>query len=299
MDGARHSRISVVILTHNRAPEVLNTIRHMSALPERPRLVVVDNASSDGTAEQIGAQFPSVAVIRLAKNIGAAARNAGVHSVETPYVAFCDDDTMWAPGSLAKACRLLDEWPGIAALTAHVLVGPEQRDDSACAMMDASPLPSTGLPGKAVLGFLAGACVFRRRTFLAMGGYEPRFLIGGEEALLAIDLVARGHVVVYTKELRVHHYPSARRNMTQRQRHSVRNALWVAWLRRPFLSAVGCTLDILARADGPRSALAGLLDAGRELCWVLRKRQVIPPRVEALCALLENHRRERLPLRYS
>lgn len=297
MEGGLHPKISVVILTHNRAAEALNTVRHMSALPERPRLVVVDNASSDGTAMQIAARFPQVRVIRLAENIGAAARNAGVKCIDTPYVAFCDDDTVWTPGSLTRACETLDGWPGIAALTAHVLVGPEQRSDPACAVMDASPLPSTGLPGKAVLGFLAGACVFRRDTFLAVGGYEPRFLIGGEEALLAIDLVARGHVVVYSKDLTVHHYPSTRRNVTERQRHSVRNALWVAWLRRPFWSAMGCTADILVRTGRPRAALSGLIDAGRALPWVLRKRRVVPPRVEALCALLESRRREGLPLR--
>ena len=277
----------------------MNTVRHMNALPEQPNLVVVDNASTDGTAERLSALFPDITLIRLKKNIGAAARNTGVRSVATPYVAFCDDDTVWAPGSLATACELLGAWPGIAALTAHVRVGTERRDDPACAMMDASPLPSTGLPGKAVLGFLAGACVFRRDTFLAAGGYEPRFLIGGEEALLAIDLVARGHVVVYSKDLTVYHYPSTRRNVAQRQRHTVRNALWVAWLRRPLWSALNCSADIILRAACKRSALAGLMDAARALPWVLHKRQVIPPRVEALCALLDNRRRINVPLRFS
>ena len=203
--------------------------------------------------------------------------------------------TIWAPGSLAHACEVLDAWPGIAVLTAHVLVGEARRDDPACAMMDASPLPSHGLPGKAVLGFLAGACVFRRERFLESGGYEPRFLIGGEEALLAIDIVARGHVIVYTRALTVHHQPSTRRNVRERQRHTVRNALWVAWLRRPLWSALARSADIVKRAGFTDAALCGFVDAARELPWVLRERRVIPPSVEALCALLE----KRAPLRPS
>lgn len=292
---APHPKISVVILTHNRVGEVLRTLAHMSALAEQPALLVIDNGSSDGTASRIAEAFPHVRVIRLPRNIGAAARNVGVRAVETPYVAFCDDDTTWAPGALARACDLLDAWPGIAVLTAHVLVGEERRDDSACAMMDASPLPSRGLPGKAVLGFLAGACVFRRETFLESGGYEPRFLIGGEEALLAIDLVSRGHVIVYTRSLTVYHHPSTRRNATERQRHLVRNALWVAWLRRPLASAFARTVDILARA-GATAAFWGFVDAVRELPWVLRRRRVVPPRVEALCARLEAAQRTGSPL---
>jgi GT2 family glycosyltransferase len=282
--------IGVVILTHNRAAEALRTVRHMSALSEQPRLVVVDNASVDDTAEIMARSFPYVDVIRLEKNIGAAARNVGARSIGTPYIAFCDDDTVWAAGSLARACELLDAYPGVAALTARVLVGAEERDDPVCAVMASSPLPSTALPGRAVLGFLAGACVFRRAAFLETGGYDPRFLIGGEEALLALDLAAHGDAVVYAKELIVHHYPSHQRDPALRQRHMVRNALWVAWLRRPLRSALARTVAILGSAPDSGASLPGLVDAARGLPWVLRDRRVIPPRVEALCALLENGR---------
>ena len=290
MHAPIHRGIGVVILTHNRAGEALKTVRHMSALSEQPQLVVVDNASADGTAELVAQSFPRVKVIRLEKNVGAAARNVGVRSIETPYVAFCDDDTIWAAGSLARACELLDAYPAVGALTARVLVGAEERDDPVCAIMASSPLPSTALPGKAVLGFLAGACVFRRDAFLETGGYEPHFLIGGEEALLALDLAARGHAVVYTKELTVHHYPSHRRDPALRQRHMIRNALWVAWLRRPLRSALARTMAILGGAARSGASLPGLLDAARGLPWVLRDRKVLPPRVEALCAMVENGR---------
>src|SRR5438093_3395665 len=99
--------------------------------------------------------FPRHEIIVLSRNLGAAGRNAGVHAVTTPYVAFCDDDTWWAPGSLARAAVLLDAYPRIAVLSARVLVGPDQREDPACAAMAASPLPSVGLPGRSILGFLA------------------------------------------------------------------------------------------------------------------------------------------------
>lgn len=287
----RPPRVSAVILTYNRAEEALNTVRQMAALPEKPPLVVVDNGSSDGTPERIVQAFPKLTLICMPHNIGAAARNAGVRCTDTPYVAFCDDDTFWAPGSLARAADILDAWPGIAVLTAHVLIGRGQREDAACTMMAASPLPSTGLPGKAVLGFLAGACVFRRSAFLQSGGYEPRFLIGGEEALLAIDLVARGHVIVYARELTVHHFPSTHRDAALRQRQTLRNALWVAWLRRPFGRALARSANILRRADSRRSALAGLVEALCGLPWVLRERRVVPPRVEALCTLLDHWQR--------
>jgi GT2 family glycosyltransferase len=275
-------RVSVVVLTHNRAPELARTLAHTLALPERPPVIVVDNGSGDGTAAMVAARFPEVRLIRLRENFGAAARNVGARSAATRYVAFCDDDTAWAPGSLALAEALLDDHPRVAALSARVLVGAERREDPACAAMAASPLPSWDLPGRAVVGFLAGASVFRRDAFLDAGGYEPRFFIGGEEALLAYDLLARGWRIVYSDRLTVHHHPSSYRDAGARRRLLLRNALWVAWLRRPFPSALARTLRVLWAGLPDRAAIAGCVDALRGLPWVLRNRRVIPPHVEAM-----------------
>ena len=69
----------------------------MRAQAEFTQLVVVDNASHDGTAEAVRARFPEVTLVPLGTNIGAAGRNAGVARLETTYVAFCDDDAWWSP----------------------------------------------------------------------------------------------------------------------------------------------------------------------------------------------------------
>ena len=64
----------IVIATRNRRPVLLETLARLRALPERPRVVVVDNASQDGTAEAVRAAFPDCEVIEMASNLGAAAR---------------------------------------------------------------------------------------------------------------------------------------------------------------------------------------------------------------------------------
>src|SRR5262245_15594133 len=105
MDGV-DPRVSVVIITHNRKEEVLTTLGHLSRLPERPPILLVDNGSSDGTAAAVAAHFPGVQVVPAGGNLGAAGRNLGVRRAPTPYVAFCDDDTWWEPGALARAADL-------------------------------------------------------------------------------------------------------------------------------------------------------------------------------------------------
>jgi hypothetical protein len=91
-------RTTIVIITHNRCPELLSTLNRITALPEAPAIIVVDNASADGTGPALRQRHPAVRLISLDTNRGAVARNIGVAAARTPYVAFCDDDVWWDPG---------------------------------------------------------------------------------------------------------------------------------------------------------------------------------------------------------
>ena len=195
---------AVVMITHNRANEVTRSLDHMRALGEARHIVLVDNASTDGTVAAIRRRFPGIDVVELTRNIGAAARNVGVARTSEPYVAFADDDTWWAAGSLARAAALLDRHPALAAVTGRVLVGDEGREDPTCAIMAASPLAApAGFPGRRIIGFMAGAAMVRRSAFLAAGGFEPRLFLGHEEGLLALDLAVRGWQMAYAPAITV------------------------------------------------------------------------------------------------
>src|SRR5436309_3600337 len=62
MDGG-DQRVAVVMITYNRREEALRTLVRLTALPEKPRIVVVDNGSSDGTAAAVAERFPEVEVL--------------------------------------------------------------------------------------------------------------------------------------------------------------------------------------------------------------------------------------------
>lgn len=286
---ALQSRLAVIVLTHNRKYEVLRTLGRLVAMAEPVEICAVDNGSADGSGEAIAARFPGVHLVRLERNLGAAGRNYGVQQVTARYVAFCDDDSWWAPGSLGRAMALLDTYPRLAAITARVLVGPQEREDPTSTCMATSPLPNAlRIPdARAVAGILAGACVMRRQAFLEVGGYEPRLFIGGEETLLSLDLLAAGWHLAYVPAVTVHHYPSTRRDTAGRRRLLVRNALWCAWLRRPLARAGRETLRRLAEAIRDPSLAGGVLSALRGLPWVLKNRRVVPAHVESLLLMLE------------
>ncbi|TAK33879.1 MAG: glycosyltransferase [Chloroflexota bacterium] len=286
-------RVGVVVLTHNRADEVSGTIERLAALPERPKVVVVDNASSDGTSVLLQRRFPKAQIVRLDMNVGAAGRNIGIRLCDRPYIALCDDDTWWQPGSLSRAADLMDRHPSLAVITGKVLVGEQERIDSTCVLMSQSPLGiPTGLPGPALLGFLAGASLARRIAFLQVGGFEPRFFLGAEEQMLAPDLASAGWALVYIEAVVIHHHPSPHRDARARRRLLIRNGLWTVWLRRPVGRAVAITADVLRQCTRDRAARAALIEAIQGLPWVIRNRRVIPTRIERQLLQIERQRRE-------
>src|SRR5690606_19832089 len=92
---------------------------------------------------------------------------------------------------------------------------------------------------------------------------------------------------VYAPQLTVHHQPSPIRDWAARRRMLARNAVLVAWLRRPLGVALRRTLETLAGAVDDPAARAGWLAAWRELPWAWRHRAVVPPPVEAQWTLVE------------
>lgn len=282
------TRTAVVVATRDRAGELLATLDRLTALPEQPPVVVVDNGSRDGTPQLVAERHPTVRVVAVGRNLGAAARTVGARLVGTRYVAFSDDDSWWAPAALSRAAEVLDRCPRLGLLAARVVVGHVQRLDPTCALMAASPLPpDPELPGPPVLGFIACGAVVRRDAYLAVGGFDAHLMVGGEEELLALDLAAAGWALAYVDEVVAHHHPSPSRNPAERRRRLARNALWVRWLRRPLPVAVRATAAALRAAGNDQDTRAGLLDAVRGGAWVLRGRAVVPARVERAMRSLE------------
>jgi len=280
---ASPTRVAVVIATRNRGTELLGTLARLRALDEQPPIVVVDNGSTDGTAELVRAHHhPGVQVVGLRRNHGAAARTIGARLLDSPYVAFSDDDSWWAPGALRRAAELLERHPRLAVLAARVLVGPDERLDPVCREMARSPLPpAADLPGPSVLGFIACGAVVRRAAFLEVGGFDVRLGVGGEEELLAVDLATRGWGLAYVHEVVAYHHPSPSRDPSGRRRVQVRNALWSAWLRRPLGGAARQTAHLAALALHQPGARSGILLALLGLPWVLRERRPVHPELEA------------------
>jgi len=279
--------VTVVMMTRDRREEVLRTLQTLRELSGPVPIVLVDNASSDGTVAAVRSRFPDVTVLPQAVNLGASARTVGVQAARTPYVAFSDDDSWWAPGALQRAAGHFDAHPRLGLLAARILIGPQEREDPICRLMADSPLPVLeDLPGRSVLGFIACGAVLRRQAYLQVGGFNPVLFFLGEESVLAQDLAAAGWGLAYVDDVVAHHHPQPGPTRAGRRRLQARNQLLSSWLRRPLAIAARDTWALLRRGGDPelRGAVLDALRRSRA-AWVSRR--LLPPEIEADVRLLE------------
>lgn len=265
--------VTVVVATRNRWPELQRSLpRHEGSV------ILVDNASTDGTPDKVRRHFPEVQVIELPDNAGAVARNLGVAAARTPYVAFADDDSWWSPGSLAGAVEVMDRHPRLGLVAARVLVGSDEHLDPTCAAMEQSALGrAPDLPGPSVLGFVACAAIVRVSAFTEAGGFDEIVRFMGEEERLSLDLASLGWALCYVEDLTVHHHPSPSRDSHDRRRRIARNQVLTAVLRRPWPVVMSTAAGVAASGpDGRR----GLVHAVRALPRALAERRPVPRAVE-------------------
>jgi len=121
--------ISVVLVSYNTAPVLADCLRRLEAGAPAPsrEIIVVDNASRDGSAEVVRRRFPHCRLIENAANLGfGRAANQGVQCARGRYVLFLNTDAFVERDSLEKTVAYMDAHPGCGILGAK-LVGVDGR----------------------------------------------------------------------------------------------------------------------------------------------------------------------------
>src|SRR3954471_21802260 len=94
--------VTIVFLVYNRREELRTSLRQMLGEAD-VEVVVVDNASQDGSAEMVREEFPHVRLLRREQNIGVAGWNDGFAIARGNWVLALDDDCYLPPGGLRTA----------------------------------------------------------------------------------------------------------------------------------------------------------------------------------------------------
>jgi len=182
-------RVSCVIPTRDRCRMVCAAIDSV-VRQQWPGLeiVVVDDGSSDGTAEMVAARYPAVRLVRLAGLGAGPARNAGVAAARGEVVMFLDSDDLWLDRHVAVLVATLERGFEVA-------YGTTETIDQVSRGRFCIPEPGQGREGAVLAGLLRwcflvpSALAVRRRAFDVCGGFgtEPF----GEDWSLLLRLASR------------------------------------------------------------------------------------------------------------
>lgn len=178
MSGASNALVSVVMPTRNRAellPRAIASVRAQTH--ERWELIVIDDCSSDATAEVLGrlaSADPRIRVHRsAARGGGAAARNAGIGLAAGEYIAFLDDDDEWIPEKLTRQLAEFEADPSAAIVFSPVLVHAPDGSET----LRGLPHDSSGPSWRALVrgNFIStSSAVVRGGLLRDAGGFDQR-----------------------------------------------------------------------------------------------------------------------------
>jgi GT2 family glycosyltransferase len=233
--------VTFMIATHNRVDELAKTLESCRTQTwSAKEILVVDDASADGTSEMVRARFPEVNLVRWKQNRGSiAARYDILRRARGKYVIGLDDDSrLIDPDGCARVVTRMEDEPDLGIL-AFQPVGPEFPER----------LTEEGrLRGEWHCSSFAACGVAIRRELLDRTGYlEELFFHMYEEPDLCLRAWDAGYRVVQWNEITVYHEFSPRNRSEQRNhgRHA-RNEALAVWMRCPWHLVLPLTLARLA-----------------------------------------------------
>jgi GT2 family glycosyltransferase len=218
---------TIVITTRNRKEELRDALASCLLQDVPLNILVVDDASTDGTAELVRSEFPSVRLVSKPRMSGyIASRNLAAEMVKTPYIISIDDDAVFSEASIVRdaIAGFCDNRIGVVAIPfINVKEGPRVMQ---IAPDDADIYVSSV--------FIGTAHAIRAELFRQLGGYRVFFVSQFEEHDFCLRMLEFGHYVRLGRTKPIHHFQSPKRLRGQIVFFGERNQILLTVLNFPL-----------------------------------------------------------------
>ena len=249
--------VSLVISVWNRKDDLrenLQAIRRQTVPPLE--VIVVDNASTDGTPEMVHDEFPEAVVIRMPHSRYGACEtfNIGFASARGQFVGILDDDVVLPPDFVEAMLAEFAREPESTAILSPKVLEPQMPQwyvDS----------PAMNEP-RYMATFRGCGSMAKADALRAAGWYDERFFIFGNERDLTTRLLNRGHRVKLAPHVVVHHKaPFGMRHGKRSLYYHVRNFWLYAFKYVPWRHVLAFPFRFLRKGLGGKGKKAAIGDA--------------------------------------
>jgi GT2 family glycosyltransferase len=214
-------RASVIVVSYNGRARLGRCLYSLLEDRQGYEVILVDNASRDGSADYVEQFFPQVQVIRNETNRGfGQGNNAGVRRAKGEYLAFLNPDTAVEPGWLEALIAPLEADPQAGLATSKVLLLADPGRINTCGndvhytgltLCRGMGMDRSAFADLARVGAVSGAAfAMRRDVFEALGGFDETFFMYMEDTDLSWRACLAGYRCIYVPQSIVYHDYSLR-----------------------------------------------------------------------------------------
>jgi GT2 family glycosyltransferase len=237
-----HPLVTFMIATRNRVAETEKTLASCFEQDwPSVEVIVVDDASTDGTSDMVRSRFPRVELIRHEKNKGSiASRNVILHRAKGKYVIGLDDDSRFIErDGCRRVVERLEAEPDLGVISFQA-IGPEHP---------ATLTPEGRQAGEWHCSSFAACGVAIRQSILPRTGLLPEFFYHAyEEPDLCLRAWDAGFRVLQWNDAVVYHeFSGLNRNEQRTHRRHARNEACSAFMRAPWYLAAPLAASRLAQ----------------------------------------------------
>ncbi len=217
MSSQTTGKAAVIIVNYNGLPHISECVRSVIEQSYSPiEIVVVDNASQDGSLELIKKDFPQVKLIQTGYNAGwGIACNVGIHATESEYVVLLNNDALMDKDCVKKMVEASRLNPRYGSVASRILLWDKPELTEVCGLVIYPDGSSCGRgrlqPANSYLTqeevFCANdcCCLYRRSMLQEIGDYDPDFFIYCDETDIGWKHQLAGWKCIYTPDAIAYH----------------------------------------------------------------------------------------------